>query len=120
MNIVVLRGRLSSEPAVRSLASGSVLVSLELTTPADDGAQFTVPVAWFDPPSVPSWDAGTELVVVGSVKRRFFRGGGVTQSRTEVVAAEVVEAGKRRQVQRVVQRAADRLGEHSGAALRSL
>ncbi len=63
MNIVVLRGRLSSAPILRPLASGSVLISLELTTPADDGAQVSVPVAWFDPGFAPDWGAGTELVV---------------------------------------------------------
>lgn len=120
MNIVVLRGRLSSAPTLRPLASGSVLISLELTTPADDGVQLSVPVAWFDPGFAPDWGAGTEVVVTGVVKRRFFRSGGITQTRTEVVAAEVVEASKRRQVQRMLGRMADRLGEHQGSALRSI
>lgn len=96
------------------------MLSLELSTAADDGAQVSVPVAWFDPGFAPDWGAGTELVVAGVVKRRFFRSGGVTQTRTEVVAAEVVEASKRRQVQRMLGRMADRLGEHQGGALRSI
>ena len=120
MTIVILRGRLSSAPVLRPLGSGSVLISLELTTLADDGAQVSVPVAWFDPGFAPEWGAGTELAVTGVVKRRFFRSGGVTQTRTEVVATEVVETSKRRQVQRMLARMADRLGEHEGSALRSI
>ena len=41
--------------------------------------------------------AGADVVVLGSVRRRFFRAGGATQSRTEVVAEKVVAApGPRR------------------------
>jgi single-strand DNA-binding protein len=37
---------------------------------------------------------GSEVVVAGHVRRRFFRAGGVTQSRTEVVATRVIVNGK--------------------------
>ncbi len=118
MNIVVLEGVLSSTPVTRQLASGSVVISLELTTDID-GVTASVPVAWFDPPSSVEWDAGQQLVVAGAVRRRFFRSGGLTQSRTEVVATEVVEASKRRQVQRVVRKVADKLGAQLVPAVRS-
>ena len=118
MNVVVLQGVLSSAPVARTLASGSVVVSLELSTVVD-GATASVPVAWFDPPGEVVWGAGAELVVAGTVRRRFFRSGGSTQSRTEVVATEVVEAGKRRPVQRLLQRVVARLGGHDSGAVRS-
>lgn len=118
MNIVVLEGVLSSTPVTRQLASGSVVISLELTTDID-GVTASVPVAWFDPPSAVEWDAGQQLVVAGAVRRRFFRSGGLTQSRTEVVATEVVEASKRRQVQRVVRKVAEKLGAQLVPAVRS-
>lgn len=105
MNVVVLCGSLSSDPVVRTLASGSVVMSLELSTPTAEG-QASVPVAWFDPPPSASFAADGEVVVVGAVRRRFFRVGGVTQSRTEVVATEVVAVSKRKQVQRAIDRAA--------------
>jgi single-strand DNA-binding protein len=104
MNVVVLQGTLSSDPAARTLASGSVLVSLELTTVVD-GASVSVPVAWFDPPIEVVFAAGEALLVVGTVRRRFFRTGGLTQSRTEVVAAEVLPVGRRRQVRAALARA---------------
>jgi len=109
LNLVVLRGVLSSEPVVRHLASGSVLVSLEVTTTTDEG-NWSVPVAWFDPRSVPEWPAGREVVVTGVVRRRFFRSGGLTQSRTEVVASEVSLASSARRVERLISTALLRMG----------
>ncbi|MEI7548337.1 MAG: hypothetical protein WCK21_09810 [Actinomycetota bacterium] len=119
MNLVVLQGVLSSAPVSRALASGSVVVSLELTT-SMEGVAASVPVAWFDPPGEVGWGPGDELFVLGSVRRRFFRSGGSTQSRTEVVATEVVAATRRRQVQRLLQRAIGRLGDQTIGALRSV
>ncbi len=117
MNQVVLIGRLSSEPQERSLASGSVLWSLELTTDTPNGA-WSVPVAWFDPPSAVPFSSGDDVVVIGAVRRRFFRSAGGTQSRTEVVATEVLPAKARRKVQRVLQRETERLGTMLGGELR--
>ena len=109
MNVVYLQGRLSSDPVLRELSSGSRLLSLEVSTATDAGTA-NVPVAWFDPPVVPDWAAGLEVVVRGVVKRRFYRSAAGTQSRTEVVADEVCELRKRRQAQRVLERATEALG----------
>lgn len=96
MNLAILRGHLSSPPRHQQLGSGDHLVSLELTTRGGEGPAESVPVAWFAPPDpASSWDAGLELVVVGRVRRRFFRAGGATASRTEVVATAVIPATKR-------------------------
>lgn len=107
MNVVVLRGTLSSDPVSRELASGSVVVSLELTTIVDE-ANVSVPVAWFDPAKEVTFAAGDALVITGTVRRRFFRSAGRTQSRTEVVAIDVVPAGRSRQVSSAVARAISR------------
>lgn len=104
MNIVVIQGALSSDPVTRTLASGSVVVSLELSTVTDDGT-LSVPVAWFDPPAEVAWAAGEVLLVTGVVRRRFFRSGGATQSRTEVVAAQVVPTARRRAARAALGRA---------------
>lgn len=99
-NVVVLRGTLVADPRSRELPSGSVLVQFDVTT-RDDSGTHSVPVAWFEPPprGVPA-AAGDDVVVVGSVRRRFFRAGGTTQSRTEVVAEQVIPANRSRQVDR--------------------
>ena len=101
-NLVVLRGTVSGEPRSRDLPSGSTLLQLDLTT-RDDGGTQSVPVAWFDPPAAASdLAAGTDVVVVGTVRRRFFRAGGATQSRTEVVADRVVPSRRAKEVQRAL------------------
>jgi single-strand DNA-binding protein len=99
-NVVVLRGTLVADPRPRELPSGSVLIQFDVTT-RDDSGTHSVPVAWFEPPSsgVPV-AAGDDIVVIGSVRRRFFRAGGATQSRTEVVAEQVLSARRGRQVDR--------------------
>ncbi len=101
-NLVVLRGTLTAEARLRELPSGSAVAQFDVTTRDDSGTQ-SVPVAWFDPPpSVAELEAGADLVVVGSVRRRFFRAGGATQSRTEVVAEKVVPASRARDVRRAL------------------
>ena len=104
-NLVVLRGTLVSEPRVRELPSGSVVVQFDVTTRDDGGAQ-SVPVAWFEPAArgVPG-TPGDQLLVIGSVRRRFFRAGGVTQSRTEVVADTVVAARHAKRARAALERA---------------
>ena len=93
-NLVVLRGTLSSDPRHRALPSGDELLSYEITTETADG-RLSVPVAWFSPKRPPAVRAGDEVVAVGLVRRRFFRAGGATISRTEVVADVVARADTR-------------------------
>jgi hypothetical protein len=116
MNVVVLRGRLTSASARRTLSSGSELLSLEITTPTASG-QISVPVAWFEPPADFDPAVGEELVVRGTVRRRFFRTAAGTQSRTEVVAEEVVPSTRRRQITKLMATATGQLGEPATPAL---
>ena len=110
LNVVVLRGVLSSPPRVRELPSGDSLTLLEITTRGAAEASTAPIVVPGADETVAALDAGTEVVVVGRVTRRYFRAGGVTQSRTEVVAEQVVLASQRRAVERVVRRAVGLLG----------
>ena len=115
-NVVVLRGTLVAELRWRELPSGQLLGQFDVTTRDDSGTQ-TVPVAWFDPPAAADeLAAGSELVVVGSVRRRFFRAGGTTQSRTEVVATKVLPARRGRDVRRALD-AVGRLLQQAPAAV---
>jgi len=115
MNIVVLRGALSSDPVDRPLASGSTIWNLEVSTRTPDGT-FSVPVAWLDPPHPPRVAAGDDVVVVGQVRRRFFRAGGITQSRTEVVATAVVPAKRTAEVRKAIARARNALADDAVVA----
>ncbi|TFH20425.1 MAG: hypothetical protein E4H05_02345 [Acidimicrobiales bacterium] len=113
-NVAVLRGAVRGEPVSRALPAGGVVVQFDvLTAVATHGAisNATVPVAWNDPPArlLACVVDGTELIVVGRVQRRFFRVGGATQSRTEVVAESVIPARRRKQVDAALAAVADRL-----------
>lgn len=110
-NIVLLRGCLSSSPVTRTLDSGSVLITLEVTTRDRDDHARTVPVSVFDPPrpdELSDLARGDEVVVTGCVARRFFRTPSGTGSRTEVVADKVVPAGQKTRV-RSLMRSVSRL-----------
>lgn len=90
MNVVVLRGRLSRPALERTLASEDRLVSLEVTVPRPGRADTVPVVARNAPPAVALLETDEEVVVVGRVRRRFFRSGSGTASRTEVVASQIV------------------------------
>ena len=91
MNIVVLQGVVNRPAEVRELADGTTLALLDVATETATG-RLVVPVAWPAPDRALPKD-GAEVVVTGHVRRRFFRAGGTTQSRTEVVADAVVPCG---------------------------
>jgi single-strand DNA-binding protein len=120
MNLVVLRGSLSRAPEVRDLRSGDVLVTYDVTVPAhDDVPASSAPVVWFAPPAGAADIAeGTEVVVVGQVRRRFFRAGGATQSRTEVVADRVIRASRAKAAERAVLDALVEAEEAFGAKIK--
>jgi len=110
MNVVVVRGVLSREPEERELPSGSLVVGYEVTVSRPGERAESVPVAWADPPKgALGFVAGDEVVVSGRVRRRFFRAGGMTQSRTEVVADVVVKASNRKRVGAVLTQAGEQL-----------
>ena len=89
MNIVVLQGHLARPARSRRLPSGA-----ELVTYADRRARASAgrdrARVWEAPGAPTDLEPDTEVVVVGRVRRRFFRAGGSTQSRTEVVAEGLV------------------------------
>jgi len=90
-NMVALIGRLARPAEARELPSGDRLVAYEVTVPRPGERAECVPVVWPGAPaSAGDHDVDEAVVVVGRVRRRFYRTGGATQSRTEVVADLVV------------------------------
>jgi single-strand DNA-binding protein len=109
MNVVIVRGVLSREPELRTLPSGDKLGQFEVTVRSPERPTASVPVAWFDPPAAAlKLASGSEVVVTGEVRRRFFRTPAGTGSRTEVVATAVLPATQRKRVRAAVDAA---LGE---------
>ena len=108
MNVVVVRGVLSRAPELRELPSGDRLGQFEVTVRASDRPTASVPVAWFDPPDrALALDAGSEVVVTGAVRRRFFRTPAGTGSRTEVLATQVIPASQRKRARTAIEAALD-------------
>ncbi len=90
LNMAIAMGHLAKPAQVRALPSGLMFAYFDLQVRRADQTVETVPVAMFGAPAqVPEWTAGQALLAVGRVKRRFFRSGGTTQSRTELVADQV-------------------------------
>lgn len=108
IDLVVLCGHLSSEPTVRDLPSGDEMRTYEVTVREADRAAASVPVVMIGG-RAPQATAGSRVAVVGHVRRRFFRAGGATASRTEVLADDIVVVRRRRDLARIVRRAAGRL-----------
>lgn len=105
-NLVLVRGVVSSEPRIRELPAGGVVTQLDVTT-RSEALTASVPVAVYDRDVDAA--SGDEVVVTGHVKRRFFRTGGVTQSRTELVADQVLRVTRRRAVQKAITAATELL-----------
>jgi single-strand DNA-binding protein len=128
MNIVVLVGRLSSTPRQTQLPSGDERWAFELSCESDPASSvvgecitLSVPVAVAAPINgIERFDTGTELVVAGVVRRRFYRVGGITQSRTEVVAQAVIEITARRPADKALGTALRVLGRDQARRLRAL
>jgi single-strand DNA-binding protein len=113
-NVAVVVGRLARPAEPRELPSGDRLVSYEVTVPSETGRAESVPVVWFGAPaSAGDYDVDEKVVVVGRVRRRFFRTPGGTQSRTEVVADTVVPARHGKRARAAVERARDSLGQEA-------
>lgn len=111
LNVAVVAGTLSSPPQERVLPSGGRIVSYEVTVRHGSGPADTVPVAWADPPAAAlGFDTGDDVIVVGRVRRRFFRAGGATSSRTEVVADAVVAARQVKRASAVLAKALEAAG----------
>jgi single-strand DNA-binding protein len=115
LNLAVVRGCCSSAPEVRVLPSGRVLAVLQVTARPASGAAVSVPVAAWDPPAwVERLDTGDEVVVVGRVRRRFYRAGAQAAARVEVEADLLARGGDRRRVDAALRRARARLEDLVG------
>lgn len=111
-NLVVLFGAVTGAIVDRPLPSGSVAVQFDVRTETG-GSATSVNVSWIDPAPADrsALVADDAVVVIGSVRRRFFRVGGATQSRTEVLADKVIPTRRARSVRSAVAAATRSLGD---------
>ncbi len=104
MNFVALEGVVTSEPRRVELPSGDLSVSFDLRTQEPGQRAQSVPVEWTGtaarPPRV---DKDFEVAVIGTIRRRFYRAGGVLQSKVYVQPTSIIRRPARRR--RALQRA---------------
>jgi len=101
VNVAVLAGTLARKPEPRLLVDGTTIWEMDLAIRAPGRAVATVPVSWPEPPpglDPGAWATGEGVCVVGAVRRRFYRAGGATVSRTDVLATAVVLTRQRKQL----------------------
>jgi single-strand DNA-binding protein len=106
VNVSVVRGPISAPPEIRALKSGRRIATLAVRTTAGDGKHTSVPVTVWDPPAwVETLDSEDDVLVVGRVRRRFFRTAtGGNGSRTDVEADVVARARDRRRLASLLRR----------------
>jgi single-strand DNA-binding protein len=105
-NVVVLRGSLTADAESKDLSNGTRVAQLDIRTRNASGQARTVPVVIHKPSSaVEKLRTGADVVVTGQVQRRFFRYGGQTQSRTEVVADRVLPAQQTKRIETAIESA---------------
>jgi single-strand DNA-binding protein len=116
VNLSVLRGAISAPPEIRALKSGRRVATLAVRTSTGEGRNTSVPVTVWDPPAwVETLEIDDDVLVVGRVRRRFFRTAtGGSGARTDVEAQSLAPARDRRRLAamlRRVDRELDRLDE---------
>ncbi len=110
MNVCILQGRLTRPPEQRLVGDGRSVVTYEVAVDRPEGGAESVPVVWEGAPAIAvDLEIEAEVVVVGRVRRRWFRSSGATQSRTEVVAEVVVPAHHTKRARSALEGAARRL-----------
>lgn len=93
VNVVVLAGTLAAEPVERVMPSGEKVTEMRISVPEEGKRSLPLPVAvWHS--QVPkemreSVVKGDQVLVSGTLSRRFYRSGAGARSLTEVIATSV-------------------------------
>ncbi len=110
MSLVVLRGVVRDVGTTVELADGRTLRTVDLAT-----ADGPINLVWDDDTPPDDVADGEDVVVVGSLRRRFFRSAGRTVGVTEVVVDRAVRARRRRVVARALEKAFERGASELGS-----
>jgi hypothetical protein len=110
-SLTLIYGVVASAPTGREV-SGVTLLDIDVRSKSTEGQPASVSVVWAAVGDEAAPSEGDLVLVSGFTRRRFFRSGGVTVSRTEVEATSLLVNPDRRKRRRVV--------ESSGFALERL
>lgn len=78
-NVVCIEGVITGVPQRREMPGGDVIWTFELDT-----GKYAIPCRFDEANFI--WAPGTRVLVVGNITSRYFRVGGATQRRVEVLA----------------------------------
>ncbi len=114
LNLAAFRGAVIIDSFVRTWTAGTDVAPFYVSTSIESKGRTvnaSVPVALHQPSSavLATLVSGADVAVVGRVERRFFRSGGITQSRTELIAERVVPARRTQTVRSLFAHAAELL-----------
>jgi hypothetical protein len=100
-SLSLLVGRAMGTPSTRSTPAGDV-TEVDVRSAQFRGTE-VVSASVVGPSAIfVGIDEGTEILVIGTTRRRFFRSGGATVSRTEIVATQVIKRSNRRGTSRAL------------------
>ena len=93
VNVVVLAGTVAADPVQRQMPSGDEVTELRLSVPESGRRLLPLPVAAWHATvgkrALKSIAKGDDVLVYGTLARRFYRSGAGARSLTEVVATEI-------------------------------
>lgn len=92
-NVVMVSGVLDAPTVLRTLDSGAVVATYQVTVKATEPRRRTdvILITQWNPPSEAStFSVGTRVQAVGSIQRRFWEGASGRHGRVEFVASRVV------------------------------
>ena len=108
VNVGVLRGPCSGPAEIRVLESGTRLATLAVRCPVGgvEERATSVPVTVWNPPAwIDTVEAGTDVVVVGRLRRRFYQRPGGVGSRVDLEADLIGRARDGRRIEAALRRA---------------
>ncbi len=96
MNVAVVVGKITGQLFEHTQDDGRVILSFDVKTDGEQGP-LTVPCSWLGPTGkAPKLEIDATVTVIGGVRRRFYRRGGSTTSRTDLLASRVILGGPSR------------------------
>ena len=103
MSVCIVAGTVAGEATVVDLADGRILHCFDLRT-SDGPINLVIENNTHTVPS-----PGDPVVVIGRIRRRFFRAGGATAARTELLVQRIEPAHRRAVVKRAIEKAVAQL-----------
>lgn len=114
-SITIIDGIVHGDPTTRRTAEGD-RIELDVVT-RNDGRRVACTVLADPAAGIPV--AGQRVLVIGTTRRRFFRSGPITATRTEVVARSLVPWSDRRRRRNAVDEILGQLAAVRGTAAKS-